>query len=96
MANPAADRALVSLCVDCAARINHDGKSITLISDADAILQWMEQRLADRAKLDPLRSPALSGEILSPSAANPMSRQSVMSELNDLLSRDAGGRKKEP
>lgn len=87
MPTPAADRAMVSLCIDCAARINHDGKAITVIADAGAILEWLEARLAERARADSVRA-AISADAFREPA-------NVRAEINDLLSRDAGGRKRE-
>lgn len=62
------DRAAIALALECASRLAHppatvDGGGIivcsvqTLLSDADAILAWMDSRAKARAKADPIRTP---------------------------------------
>ena len=84
-----ADRALVSLCIDCAARINRDSSAATVIADADALLQWLEARLRERAARDPMRD---AHQLIDANTGLPVATiHNPASELNDLLSRDAGG-----
>lgn len=60
------DRAAIALALECAAKLprpqtpqfgipyNHVAD---LLSDADAILAWMDSRAKARAKADPIRTP---------------------------------------
>lgn len=87
----AADRALLSLCIDCAARINHDGSATTVIAAADAMLDWLDHRLAERMTAAAER--VKSAGMVDPATGMPLQpARSVHVEISDLLSRDGGGR----
>ncbi len=79
----ASDRQLLCMVIDCACRINHDGKSITVISDAEAILDWIETCALARAVRDPIRNPS--------TAPPTPGFDTISSEVADLLSRTSGG-----
>jgi hypothetical protein len=52
------DRATLTMCIDCATRINDDGQVATVLSDADAMLAWYNAHIEDARARDPLRRDA--------------------------------------